>query len=73
MKHRHLNHERYTVAAIDDTIARGQRADWVHLRDAAARDPEILRKILRVCAAHSADPSAQRYHLWRYYAERRVA
>jgi len=73
MKHRHINHSTFTTAAIDDIIERGNRADWVELRDSAAVNPVILRKILRVCAAHSDDPYAQRYHLWRLYADRRVA
>ena len=73
MEHRHLNHEDYTTAAIDDIIECGGRSDWVELRDVAVSDPVILQKILRVCTAHSEDPYAQRYHLWRYYAARRVA
>ncbi|MEI2691809.1 MAG: hypothetical protein V9H69_19750 [Anaerolineae bacterium] len=28
MQHRHLTHEQYTLAAIDDIIARGKRRDW---------------------------------------------
>ena len=73
MKHRHLNHEHYTAAAIDDIIDRGGRSDWVELRDATATDPSLLRTILRVCAAHQHDAYAQRYHLWRHYASRRAA
>jgi hypothetical protein len=73
MKHRHLNHEGYTTAAIDDMIGRGNRSDWAELRDAAASDALILQKILRVCAPHREDAYAQRYHLWRHYAARRVA
>ena len=34
MRHRHLNHQRYTLAAIDDVITRGRWADWVALRRA---------------------------------------
>jgi len=73
MEHRHINPKTFTPAAIDDIIERGNRADWVELRDSAAADPLILHKILRVCIAHSDDPCAQRYHLWRLYAGRRVA
>ncbi len=73
MQHRHINHEAFTTAVIDDIIERGKRVDWAELRDSAASDPVILRKILRVCVAHSDDPCAQRYHLWRLYADRRVA
>jgi hypothetical protein len=73
MKHRHIHHQGFSLVAIDDIIERGSRADWVELRDSAKADPEILRKILRICAARAGDPLAQRHHLWRLYAERRVA
>lgn len=73
MQHRHLIHEGYSAAAIDDIIDRGSRNDWAALRDVAAKDVAILRKILRVCRAHTDDPSAQRYHLWKCYAERHLA
>ena len=72
MQHRHLEHSDYTAAAIDDIIARGGRKDWVELRNAAA-DPVIAQKILRVCQAHTVDPYAQRYHLWRHYVSRTAA
>ncbi len=73
MLHRHLTHQRYTLAAIDDIIARGKRADWAALRTALHSDPSLGGKILRVCDAHVADPYAQRYHFWRHYAKRRAA
>ena len=38
MRHRHLNHEGYTLAAIDDVIARGKWQDWADLRGAALAD-----------------------------------
>ena len=73
MEHRHLNHEDYTLAAIDDAIDRGSRRDWDDLRRASLAEPLILEKILRVCAPRVADPYAQRYHLWRRYAEQHLA
>lgn len=72
MLHRHLNHQGFTLAAIDDVIANGKRRDWVELRQAALSDPFLLEKILRVCRAHAADPYAQRYHFWKHYAERHL-
>lgn len=66
MKHRHLNHENLTLAAIDDIIARGGRSDWVRLRDSTA-DATVAAKVVSVCSAHAGDPYAQRYHLWRRY------
>jgi hypothetical protein len=73
MNHRHLTHQEYTLAAIDDIIARGKRRDWAALRTALLTDPSIREKVLRVCAAHIADPYAQRYHFWNHYAEREPA
>ncbi len=73
MLHRHLTHQQFTLAAIDDIIARGQRQDWVSLRQAALADRAVLEKVLRVCQAHVADPYAQRYHFWKHYAERYLA
>jgi hypothetical protein len=69
MLHRHLNHEGYTLAALDDVIDRGKRADWAELRSVALADYAVMEKILRVALAHANDPYAQRYHFWRRYAE----
>lgn len=72
MLHRHLNHQRFTLAAIDDVIGRGKRRDWAELRQAALRDRRVMEKVLRICQAHD-DLYAQRYHFWKYYAERHLA
>lgn len=70
MRHRHIEPgEEYSSAAIDDIIERGRLADWHALRDAAAQDSLLVAKILRICKARCVDPYAQRYHLWRLYAE----
>jgi hypothetical protein len=73
MLHRHVNHQQFTLTAIDDVIDRGKRHDWAELRHAALRDRSVLEKVLRVCQAHIADPYAQRYHFWKHYAERHLA
>ncbi len=74
MLHRHLNHQEFTLAAIDDVIGRGTRQDWSELRHAVLRDaPLLAKKVLRVCQAHVGDPYAQRYHFWKKYAERHLA
>ena len=73
MLHRHLNHQGFTLVAIDDVIGRGKRQDWVELRRTALRDRVVLEKVLRVCNAHVNDPYAQRYHFWKQYAERPLA
>lgn len=72
MQHRHLTHQRFTLPAIDDVIARGKRRDWAELRAVALADRAIMEKVLRVCRAHVAYPYAQRYHFWKQYAERHL-
>jgi hypothetical protein len=73
MYHRHLTHQEFTLAAIDDMIARGKRQDWAELRKVALADHRVLEKILRVCQVYVADPYAQRYRFWRHYVERYLA
>ena len=73
MLHRHLNHEEYTIAAIDDVIARGKRADWRALQQAILAEPALKEKILSACQAHLADPYEQRYRLWKLYAKNDVS
>jgi len=72
MSHRHLNHSRFTLAAIDDVIDRGQRESWASLLAAVDTSPEIRSRVLRVCAAHVSDNYAQRYHFWNNYASRQA-
>jgi hypothetical protein len=69
MLHRHLDHQRFTLAAIDDVISRGQWRDWVELRRVALSDRTVLDKLERVCSPHVRDPYAQRHHFWMRYAE----
>jgi hypothetical protein len=72
MRHRNLNHSRYTLAAIDDVIDRGKRESWAFLLAAVDASPEIRARVLRVCEAHVADDFAQRYHFWNNYASRQA-
>jgi hypothetical protein len=72
MWHRHLNHSDWTLAAVDDVIARGRMDDWKQLRDIAAQQPEVRERILRVCAAYLSDPYAQRYHFWDFYVRKQL-
>lgn len=67
MLHRHLNHQRLTLAAIDDVIGRGRWEDWTELRRAALADRTLLEKIERVCRPYASDPYAQRRHFWLQY------
>lgn len=69
MLHRHLNHQRFTLAAIDDVISRGRWQDWAELRRAALSDRTLLDKVERVCRPYASDPYAQRHHFWMHYAE----
>ena len=72
MRHRHLNHGRLTLAAIDDVIDRGQRESWSLLLAALDASPEVRSRVLRVCAARVSDDFAQRYHFWNNYASRQA-
>jgi hypothetical protein len=51
MKHRHLTHEDFTLAAIEDILARGRMADWAPLIAAIRDDPygEIAEKTRALC------------------------
>lgn len=69
MRHRHLNHERFTLAAIDDVIARGKWQDWAALRRAALDAPAVLERVRRICAARIGDPYAQRHHFWMHWTK----
>ena len=57
MLHRHLDHSEWTLAAIDDVIARGRLDDWKRLRDAAESRKDIQERILRdpslTCPIHT--------------------
>ncbi|MCW5238528.1 hypothetical protein [Verminephrobacter eiseniae] len=69
MLHRHLNHQRFTLAAIDDVISRGRWDDWAELRRAILVDRALLDKVEQVCRARVSDPYAQRHHFWMHYAK----
>lgn len=73
MRHRHLVHDSFTLAAIDDIIGNGAWDSWVRLRLAMARDAGIRGKILRVCGARALDPAEQRYRFWKLYAQEHAA
>lgn len=72
MQHRHLQHQDFTPAAVDDIIRRGGWCDWVELRRAAQRDPAVAARIRRVCdgARDPRQEGAQRLGFWRMYAQR---
>ena len=69
MEHRHLNHQRLTLAGIDDVVARGRFDDWARLRRAILDDPTLMDKVERICRQYATDPYAQRYQFWLHYVE----
>ncbi len=52
MKHRHLTHEDFSSASIEDILDRGKMPAWVALIDAIRADPhgEVAEKTHALCA-----------------------
>lgn len=71
MRHRHLDHEDFTLAAIDDVIERGGRRDWAELREAARTDGNVADKIRSICMARLRQDDPQRHRLWLHYVDQR--
>ncbi len=69
MQHRHLNHQNYSLAAIDDIIACGQWQDWSDLRREVLSNPLTMGKVKHVCQQYLTEPYAQRYHFWNNYVK----
>lgn len=69
MQHRHLTHQRFSLAAIDDVISRGRWQDWAELREAVLSDEALLEKVAQVCRPHLANPYAQRHQFWMHYVK----
>ena len=53
MKHRHIDTQGYILPERYDIISRGNRNDWVELRDASLADPSIKQKIIDICKHYS--------------------
>lgn len=68
MKHRHIDTQEFTLAAIDDIITRGGHQDWLELRDAINLSPEIAAKVKKICE-HFIDLNDQNYNFWLGYLE----
>ena len=51
MKHRHLVHQEFTAAAIEDILDRGRMPDWEPLIAAIEADPQggIAETTLKLC------------------------
>ena len=54
MEHRNLNHNGFTLAAIDNILERGELSDWLPLLNAIENDPfgEVADKTLKICNEH---------------------
>ena len=54
MKHRHLTHETFTLAAIDDILDRGALRDWAPLLREVRRHPTgaTAQRVSRVLRHH---------------------
>jgi hypothetical protein len=55
MKHRHLVHEDFTLAAIDDILERGTLAAWAPLLREIRRDPDgpVAGRVAQVLEHHT--------------------
>ena len=70
MKHRHLDHEELTVAAIDDIIERGGNQAWAELCDAVLADADVRERTHRIATVRTEqDSRAQRFSFWKHYVE----
>ena len=70
MKHRHLDHEELTAAAIDDIIERGGRDAWAELCVAVLRDESVRERTYRIATLRTErDSRAQRFSFWKHYVE----
>jgi hypothetical protein len=70
MIHRHLNHQNYTLAAIDDIISRGLWVDWVDMHKEILSNVLLLDKVEKICKNYISDPYQQRYHFWYNYVQK---
>jgi hypothetical protein len=64
MRHRHLTHEAFTLAAIEDILARGSMPDWAPLVRAIEADPhgEVAEKTLRICTTRDIYGSSKLFN-----------
>ena len=72
MHHRHLNHQRLTLAALDDLIENGTLADWRPVLARVRRDPEgpVASRLAQLLSAKDYKESGA---LWqRFLDEARI-
>lgn len=58
---RHLEHNRYTLAAIDAIIGRGSQTERDDLLEAARKDPTLAGPVADLCRARLARPDPEFY------------
>lgn len=68
MRHRHLNHQRLTLAALDDLIENGTLADWRPVLARVRREPEgpVALRLAQLLAARDYGESGA---LWRLFLD----
>ena len=69
MRHRHLNHQRLTLAALDDLIENGTLADWRPVLARVRHEPEGA-VASRVAQLLNAKDYAESGALWRLFLNR---
>jgi hypothetical protein len=72
MIHRHLTHQRHTLAALDDLLENGTLADWrpVLARVREEPDGEVARRILTLLRRRDYRETGE---LWRAFISRAKA
>jgi hypothetical protein len=68
MHHRHLNHQRLTLAALDDLIENGTLADWRPVLARVRREP-AGPVASRVAQLLSAKDYAESGALWQHFLD----
>lgn len=68
MLHRHLTHQRLTLAALDDLLENGTLADWQPVLARVRRDPygPVAERIVELLGARDYEENGA---LWRSFLE----
>jgi hypothetical protein len=68
MRHRHLHHQRLTLAALDDLIENGTLADWRPVLARVRRDPDgpVAARLAELLGARDYEESGA---LWRTFLD----
>lgn len=69
MDHRHLNHDEFTLAAIDSLIERGTVEDWLRLAREIRGSHTVRDRVRQLCAARLSRPDPEFYTIedYRYW------